>query len=70
MSLRKPASQHIINDRSFARNILWFAPLLYEFEMLPIDRNGRMDLVSSAFVASGTVELMQVTNSVSPLPRH
>ena len=51
-----------INDRSFARNILWFAPLLYEFEMLPIDPNGRMDLVSSAFVASGTVELMQASS--------
>lgn len=48
-----------INDCSFARNILWFAPLLYEFDMLPIDPDGRMDLVSSAFVAAGTVELMQ-----------
>ncbi len=46
------------SNASFARNILWFAPLLYEFDALPIDPTSEIDLISTTFMAQSTVELM------------
>lgn len=47
-----------LSDRLFARNILWFAPLLCEFDALPVNPTAEMDVISSDFMARGVVELM------------
>lgn len=56
-------------DRTFACNILWFAPLIYAFDALPVDPSGEIDLISSDFVAQCTVELMR-TQRTTPLRRN
>ena len=45
-------------DRSFARAILWFIPLLQQFDAVPVDPSSRLDIVPVAFVARSIVALM------------
>ena len=51
-----------LSDAAFARSILWFAPLLYEFDALPIDPTSEVDLISSTFMAKSTIELLLADN--------
>jgi nucleoside-diphosphate-sugar epimerase len=46
-------------DPVFARQILWFAPLTRAFGALPLDPNGRIDVVDVGFVAEATVRLLE-----------
>lgn len=54
-----------LSDRVFARNIMWFAPLLYQFEALPVDPCSELDVISIEFMARSTIELLK-----SPDLRH
>ena len=49
-------------DRLFARAILWFVPLLQQFEAVPVDPSSRLDIVPVDFVARSIVELMKAQN--------
>lgn len=49
-------------DPIFARSILWFIPLLRKFDCLPVDPEGRLDVVPVALVADMTVRLLQKPN--------
>ena len=51
-----------LSDPVFARQILWFAPLTRAFTALPIDPNGRLDLVDVGFVAEATMRLLECPN--------
>jgi len=44
----------------FARAILWFLPLLNEFDAVPIDPASRVDVVPVSFVADAMIRLLQV----------
>jgi thioester reductase-like protein len=46
-------------DQKFARNILWFVPLVRKFDCLPADPASRVDVVPVSFVAEATVALLQ-----------
>jgi long-chain acyl-CoA synthetase len=46
-------------DPTFARQILWCAPLTRTFEALPVDPAGRLDLVDVGFVAEATLRLLE-----------
>ena len=48
-----------IPTRKFARAIVWFVPLLQEFEALPIDPASRVDIVPVSFVAESIIRLLQ-----------
>ena len=45
---------------NFARAILWFLPLLNEFEAVPVDPASRVDVVPVSFVADAMIRLLQV----------
>ena len=45
-------------DPTFARQILWCAPLTRTFEALPVDPAARLDLVDIGFVADATLRLL------------
>jgi thioester reductase-like protein len=45
---------------NFAKAILWFLPLLNEFDAVPIDPESRVDVVPVSFVADAMVRLLQV----------
>ncbi|MEE9297178.1 MAG: SDR family oxidoreductase [Phycisphaerae bacterium] len=45
-------------DRVFARTILWFVPLLQNFDAVPIDPSSRLDIVPVDFVARSIIALM------------
>jgi thioester reductase-like protein len=49
-------------DPIFARSILWFVPLLRKFDCLPVDPEGRLDVVPVSFVADMTVRLLEKAN--------
>ncbi len=49
-------------DPLFARSILWFVPLLRKFDCLPVDPEGRLDVVPVSYVADMTVRLLQMPN--------
>ncbi len=49
-------------DETFARQILWCAPLTRVFRALPLNPDARLDLVDVGFVAAMTVRLMEHTN--------
>src|SRR5207247_858656 len=46
-------------DQKFARNILWFVPLVRKFDCLPADPDSRLDIVPVSFVADATVDLLR-----------
>jgi nucleoside-diphosphate-sugar epimerase len=46
-------------DPTFARQILWCAPLTRSFEALPVDPAARLDLVDVGFVAETALRLME-----------
>ena len=46
-------------DPTFARQILWCAPLTRTFDALPIDPAARLDLVDVGFVAEATLRLLE-----------
>lgn len=46
-------------DRKFARAVLWFLPLLKEFEAVPIDPESRLDVVPVRFVADSIISLLR-----------
>ena len=48
-----------IPARKFARAIVWFVPLLREFEALPIDPASRVDIVPVSFVAESIIRLLR-----------
>lgn len=48
-----------IKDRIFARNILWFAPLVFEFEALPLICDSKVDIISCDYQSKGVVELLR-----------
>ena len=48
-----------LSDEAFARNILWFVPLLKRFDALPIDGTARLDVVPVSYVVEATVKLIQ-----------
>lgn len=45
-------------DAAFARNILWFAPLVGEFQCLPIDPASRLDLIPVSFVVDSALRIL------------
>ncbi len=52
LSAQLPAEQ-------FAKAILWFLPLLNEFEAVPINPNSRVDVVPVSFVVEAMLRLLQ-----------
>lgn len=50
-------------DPTFARTMLWFVPLLAEFECLPVDPRSRLDIVSASFVVDATIRLLASARS-------
>ena len=47
-----------IPDSRFARAILWFVPLVNEFECMPLDATARLDVVPVTFVVESTLRLL------------
>jgi len=47
-----------IDDRIFARQICWFAPLAFLFEAIPINPNARCDIVPVSFLVKYVVQLL------------
>ena len=47
-------------SEDFAKAILWFLPLLNEFEAVPVDPDSRVDVVPVSFVADSMIRLLQV----------
>jgi nucleoside-diphosphate-sugar epimerase len=47
-------------DAAFARAILWFVPLLNEFNAMPIDPASRLDIVPVSFVVGSTLALLEL----------
>ena len=47
-------------SQDFARAILWFLPLLNEFEAVPVDPSSRVDVVPVSFVADSMIRLLQL----------
>ncbi len=48
-----------LRARKFARAIVWFVPLLQDFEAMPVDPQSRVDVVPVSFVAESIVRLLQ-----------
>ncbi|MBI4603692.1 MAG: SDR family oxidoreductase [Planctomycetes bacterium] len=47
-----------LDDRCFARSILWFLPLLRLFDALPIDPDSRIDIVPVSFVVEAALRIL------------
>jgi len=47
-----------IDDRTFARQICWFAPLLFLFEAVPLNPHARCDIVPVSFLAKYVTKLL------------
>ena len=47
-------------SEDFARAILWFLPLLNEFEAVPVEPSSRVDVVPVSFVANTMIRLLQL----------
>jgi thioester reductase-like protein len=47
-----------INSSEFARQILWFAPLLNEFEALPFEANSKLDIIPVQFLTDSFIKLI------------
>ena len=54
-----------IDNPVFARQILWFAPLIRKFSSLPLVRSSRLDVIPVAFLADATIGLID-----RPVRRH
>ncbi|MCP4246750.1 MAG: NAD-dependent epimerase/dehydratase family protein [bacterium] len=46
-------------SEDFARAILWFLPLLNEFDAVPVESDSRVDVVPVSFVVDSMVQLLQ-----------
>ena len=57
-------------DPAFARAILWFVPLLNEFDAVPVTRHSRLDVVPVSFVVESTLALLQSYATQSQLLPH
>jgi len=49
-----------IDDRDFARQIFWFAPLIFKFGAIPVDPKSRWDVVPISFLTEYTVRLIKL----------
>ena len=49
-------------DPGFARALLWFVPLLNEFDGVPVDPASRLDMVPVSFVVDSTIALLRMPN--------
>lgn len=47
-------------SEDFARAILWFLPLLNEFEAVPVDPQSRVDVVPVSFVADAMIRVLRL----------
>ena len=47
-------------SENFARAILWFLPLLNEFDAVPVDPDSRVDVVPVSFVTDSMIRLLQL----------
>jgi len=48
-----------IRDRAFARSLLWFVPLLSQFEALPINSESRLDIVTVSYCVEAILGLVE-----------
>ncbi len=53
-------------DQKFARNILWFIPLVRKFDFLPAEPASRLDIVPVSFVVDATIELLRKADRAHP----
>jgi thioester reductase-like protein len=47
-----------IRNRAFARQILWFVPLMNEFEALPLNPDARLDIIPVSFFSKAFSQLL------------